>query len=136
MDPDGAVDVVVSRPGGAERVASALTHLPTYVVVFVLFVLLFLLVRQARRSDPFRPATVRRLRLLGLVAIAGGPLAAIVEMIAALDLTDRVTDGTTATATVDVTAIGLWLVVGCGFLAMAEVVNRGTAMRAELDTLV
>jgi hypothetical protein len=36
----------------------------------------------------------------------------------------------------DLTPMGMWLLVGFGFLAIAEVINRGLAMRAELDSVI
>ncbi|MEH1130450.1 hypothetical protein [Micromonospora sp. CPCC 206061] len=134
VDAEGTLDVVVARPDRAELAAAALTSLPTYLVVVTMLTVLYAVVRRARREDPFLAVTVNRLRLLGLVALVGGPLAAIVEMVATLDLTRRVTGN--ASATLEPAAIGLWMLAGFGFLAVAEIVNRGRALRAELDTVI
>lgn len=134
VDTEGTLDAVIAQPDRAERVAAALTSLPTYLVVVAMLAILYAVARQARREDPFLAVTVNRLRLLALVALVGGPLAAVTETVAALDLTRRVTGD--ASASLDVTAIGLWTLAGFGFLAVAEIVNRGRAMRAELETVI
>jgi hypothetical protein len=100
-----------------------------------MFVLLLGVLRRARRDDPFLPATVRRLRVLAIVVLVGGPVAFIVETIAAMDLSARVTNRYLG-AIFDLTPLGVWLLVGFGFLAIAEVVNRGRAMRAELASVI
>ncbi|MCW6011134.1 hypothetical protein K1W54_42315 [Micromonospora sp. CPCC 205371] len=134
IDVEGTLDAVVARPDRAEQLAATLTNLPTYLVVVTLLAILYAVVRRARREDPFLAVTVSRLRLLGLVALVGGPLATFVEMVAALDLTRRVTGD--ASASLDPAAIGLWMLAGFGFLAVAEIVNRGRVMRSELDTVI
>jgi Protein of unknown function (DUF2975) len=135
VDDAGSVDVVVAEPTAGQLVASALTGLPTHLVAIAVFALLFVALRRARREDPFLPATVRRLRIAALVAIVAGPLAFVVETIATMDLTSRVTDGTIAAAA-ELGTVGLWLLAGFGLLAVAEIVNRGRALRAELDTVI
>lgn len=134
VDPDGVLGVVVAKPAAPERTAAALTDAPTYVVVVTMLAMLYAVVRRARREDPFLTAIVRRLRWLGVVALIGGPLAAIAEMVATLDLTRRLTGD--PAASLDATAIGVWLLAGFGFLAVAEIVNRGRALRAELETVI
>jgi hypothetical protein len=134
VDAEGTLDVVVARPDRAEQVAATLTTLPTYLVVVALLAMLYAVVRSARWEDPFLPVAVRRLRLLGVMALVGGPLAAVVELVAALDLTRRVTGD--ASASLDLAGIGLWTLAGFGLLAVAEIVNRGRALRAELDTVI
>jgi hypothetical protein len=113
----------------------AFTTVPTFLVTITMFVLLLGVLRRARRDDPFLPATVRRLRALAIVVVVGGPVAFVIEMIAAMELSSRVTKTHMGT-TVDLTSLGIWLLVGFGFFAIAEVINRGRAMRAELETVI
>lgn len=129
---DQDLQVLVAEPSAAQVVASALTGLPSYLVVVTLLVLLLRLVRSARRDDPFTRATAGRLRVLAVVVLAGGYGAALVESLAGFYLSSQVYDG--ATTTLDVPLY--WLLVGFGLLAVAEVVNRGRSMRAELETVV
>jgi hypothetical protein len=138
IDPYGTVDVLVRDPDAGQLVDQALIRLPTYLVAGTVFVLLLGVLRRARRDNPFLPATVNRLRVLAIVVLVGGPLAFTIETIAAMDLSARVTNthmGNIGT-TFDLTPIGIWLLVGFGFFAIAEVVNRGRAMRAELDSVI
>jgi Protein of unknown function (DUF2975) len=135
IDQGGMIDVSVSDPDAGLLIGKALTSMPTYVVAVITLALLLSVVRRARKEDPFLPATVRRLRTLAVVALVGGPVAFIIEMIAAMDLTARVTDRHPGTV-VDLTSLGIWLLIGFGFFAIAEVINRGRAMRAELDSVI
>lgn len=133
ITPEQDVEVTVTDPSPGQRIAWTLTTLPSLVVVAALLVLLLRVVWYARRSDPFTLATVRRLRVLAVVALAGGWLAFIVEAIAAMELSRTVlTGGLVAYSTVPL----YWFLVGFGLFAVAEVVKRGCVMRAELDTVV
>lgn len=125
--------VEVVDPSVEQRVAWALTSLPTFAVVAAMLALLLRIVWRARRSDPFTVATVRRLRVLAVVALAGGYLGFLVEALAAMHLSSTVmTDGIVANLQLPLQ----WFLVGFGLFAVAEVVKRGCAMRAELETVV
>ncbi|MEE6261479.1 DUF2975 domain-containing protein [Plantactinospora sonchi] len=131
----GTVDVTLSDPTAGQLVASLLTVLPSCLVAATVLGLLLSTVRRARRDQPFRGAIVRRLRALALVVLIGGPLAATAEAIAALSLSSRFTDGGFSSV-LDLAPLGPWVLTGFGLLAIAEIVNRGRALRAELDTVV
>jgi hypothetical protein len=127
------VTVTVSDPSLGQRVGWILTALPTYAVVAALLVLLLRIVWHARRGDPFTLATVRRLRVLAVVALAGGYLGFLVELFAAMYLASTVTtDSVVGSADLPMS----WFLVGFGLFAVAEVVKRGYTMRTELDTVV
>ncbi|WP_020578800.1 DUF2975 domain-containing protein [Actinopolymorpha alba] len=127
------VTVTVADPSLQQRVVWALTTLPTQVVVAALLALLLRIVRHARHGDPFTPATVRRLRVLAMLALAGGYLGFLIELIAAINLSTTVTtDGAVGFSQLPLH----WFLIGSGLLAVAEVVKRGYAMRAELETVV
>ncbi|WP_422769624.1 DUF2975 domain-containing protein [Plantactinospora sp. WMMC1484] len=133
---DGDVEVLVADPTPGDLVAYYLTGLPTLAVGAAVLALLWSALRRARRADPFSAGTVRRLRSIGWTALGGGLLAQLVQAIASLALTGRVTaDGTFAT-TVDLAQTGLFLLVGFGFFAVAEIVRRGVTMRTELETVI
>jgi hypothetical protein len=135
VDPHGTVDVLVDDPSARHLFAAALVSLPTILVILVLFVMLLGVVHRARKGDPFGEHVVRRLRLIGVVAIAAGVVARLIEFFAQLDLTSSVTDQS-ASATVSVQGLFGWVLVGIALFAIAEVVKRGLAMRAELDTVI
>lgn len=135
IDHDGTVEVVVSDPDTGQLISKALTIAPTYLIAAIVFALLLGVLRGALRDDPFSAATVRRLRVLAVVALAGGSMAFIVEAIAAMDLSARVTNGYVG-AIIDLTPMGMWILAGFGFMAIAEVINRGRTLRAELDAVI
>lgn len=126
------VTITVAEPRASQRLAWALSRWPTAAVITALLVLLLGLVRRARRDDPFSLATVRRLRVLGVVAL-GGYVASLLELMATMLLSGTVTtDGVAESSQLSMA----WFLVGFGLFAMAEVVKRGHAMRVELETVV
>jgi hypothetical protein len=131
--PESAVVAHIPEPSAGQLVADTLTGLPSALVVLAMLVLLFQVVRRARRGEPFSTYVVRRLRLAAVVALVGGGLAGIVEVIAAMDLSTSVAGGA-GTATWQFPLP--WILAGFGLFAVAEVIGRGVAMRAELDTVV
>lgn len=130
---DQQVRVEAADPGLGQRAGWLFTALPTYLVIVALLVLLLRIVVLARRTDPFTQATVRRVRVLGWVALVGGIAAYGAEALAQLYLVGSVTtDGIGITTDLPLH----WFPIGFGLLALAEVVKRGCAMRAELDSVV
>lgn len=135
LDPDGLLDIRVDDPTARQATLAVLATAPTGLVVLAMLAMLLAVVRHARRHDPFTAATVRRLRLLGAVVIVGGVLAWAVEFIAGAGIVATVTQagyGGTVSPLVPV----MWTLVGFGYLAVAEIVNRGRAMRAELAEVI
>jgi hypothetical protein len=130
---DSVVEVLVAEPGARQAIASAFTALPGLLVVLAMLVMLGRIVRAARAADPFTDETVRRLRVLAVGIFAGGVVASVVETVAAVNLALSVTEGSFAT---DWVVPGRWLLLSIGLLAVAEVIKRGTALRAELATVV
>jgi hypothetical protein len=118
----------VADPTPGQRLLWIATSLPTPVVIAAILVQLLRIVRAARRSDPFTPATVQRLRVLAVVAIAGGYAASFLQILASAALSS----GTVAAGSLPAS----WLLTGFGALAAAEVVNRGCALRAELESVI
>lgn len=128
-----AVTVTVADPSATQRALWLASAAPTNLVVVLLLIQLLRIVRHARRHDPFTTATVRRLRVLAVVALAGGYLAAFAQVLAAMELSGTVlSDGLTAYFELPL----YWFVVGFGLFAVAEVVRRGCALRAELETVI
>lgn len=133
---DGDVEVLVAEPTSRQLVTYYLTRLPTFAVAGAVLALLWTALRRARRGDPFSAGTVRRLRLIGWVALVGGILAQLVQMIASLELTSQVTADGRLSATQDLGTTGLFLLVGFGFFAIAEILRRGLALRTELESVI
>ncbi|MFB7475069.1 DUF2975 domain-containing protein [Kitasatospora sp. NPDC056184] len=133
ITPESVVDVHVADPSVHQRIAELLTSLPTLVVLAAVLALLLHIVREARRGDPFAAHTVQDLRALGLVTALAGSGAVVVESLAALDLSSTLTPG--AGFAVWELPVG-WLLAGVGFLAIAEVLRRGVAMRDELAAVI
>lgn len=133
IDPEGDVDVRVSDPSARQRLLYVLTGLPSYALGLVILALLWNTVRAARRVGPFAPTVVRRLTWLGFTVLAGGPLADAAQLIATFLASGTLFDGQMFVSYVP---SWWWFLAGLGFLAVAEVVKRGTAMRAELDEVV
>jgi hypothetical protein len=133
VDPDGDVDIRVTGPSGRQRLLHALTALPSYALGVAMLAMLWATVRAARQQTPFAPAVVRRLTWLGVVVLAGGPLADAVQMAAAFLASETVFDGFMSAS---YTVSWWWLLAGIGFLAVAELVRRGAAMRAELEEVI
>lgn len=131
---DNDVEVSLADPGAAETAWYALRVLPELLLVAVVLALLWRLLAAARRDDPFTTTSVRRLRVLGVLSAAGGFLAGALGTIAEMALSDAATGGRVASATLTLTPV--WLLVGGGFVAFAEIVNRGRAMRAELERVI
>lgn len=130
---DSLVEVQIADPSTRQVIAEALTSLPTVLVVLVMLLMLLRIVRRARRDDPFTAGTVRQLRILAVLVIAGGAGAGIVESLAALNLS--LTVGTETAYAVWQLPAG-WSLAGFGLLAIAEVVNRGAVMRDEMETVI
>jgi hypothetical protein len=131
-DEVSEVGVEISSPTYRQRLLYALTQAPTTILFLVVLAMLAALLRRARRADPFAPQTVRSLRLIG-AALATGVVAVIVEGGAQLLLSETVTpDRFEAVMEVPY----LWLLGGFVCFAIAEVINRGCAMRDELATVI
>jgi hypothetical protein len=126
------LEVVVSDPTMDQRLAWILSSSPSYTVLLAVLALLVWIVREARHGDPFTPATVWRLRALAVVTLAG-VLAGLIETVASSYLSGTVASNGIVTQWSPPVA---WLLGGFGLLAVAELINRGCAMRAELETVV
>lgn len=132
---EGTVEALVADPSGSQITLSTLTWLPTVVLVIAVLTLVFRLLRDARRSDPFTRRTVRRLRILAIVALVGGEAVAITESLCGLSLVDSVLPDPGGFYGVLNLPIG-WVFVGFAFLAVGELINRGRALRDELAGVI
>ncbi|GAA2645477.1 DUF2975 domain-containing protein [Paractinoplanes durhamensis] len=122
-------------PTAAQRGWELLSTLPGYALLTLALVLLWRLTGQARRGDPFTVDVARRLRRLGLLLVAAGPIVWVTEFLGDFALSAGADTGGVY-ATLDLTAPAAWALAGFGALAVGEIVRRGQAMRVELDGVV
>ncbi|MEV4517606.1 DUF2975 domain-containing protein [Dactylosporangium sp. NPDC049525] len=133
LDPGSDVQVLVDHPSAGQVAWHAAQSLPWFVLAVFTLVMLLLVVRAARRGDPFAAANVRRLRLVGWVLFLGSLLAFYAELWAGLALSTTVVADPPNTGA-DVPLV--WCFCGFGFLALAEIINRGRALQAELAEVI
>lgn len=134
LDRSAPVNVTVEDPTAGQITLSLFTWLPTAAVVIAMLAILLRIVRAARR-EPFTDATVRRLYRLGWVIILGGPAAWLCESFARFALVGTVSTGGPA-AVLTFERPMTWVLVGFGYLAIAQLVTRGAALRTELDEVI
>ncbi|MEV4134957.1 DUF2975 domain-containing protein [Dactylosporangium sp. NPDC049742] len=103
------------------------------VCALVALVMLLLVRRAARRGDPFAAANVRRLRAVGWVVLLGSLAAFEIELLAGFQLSATVVAEPPSTGA-DVPLV--WCLCGAGFLALAEIIQRGRALQAELAEVI
>jgi Protein of unknown function (DUF2975) len=133
LPADARVQLTLAHPTTGQRGWELLAGLPSLALVVVALVLLRRLVGRARRDDPFTATTVRGFRTLGGVLIVGGPVVWVTGVLARFALSATAGPGA---ASFDFTVPLAWLLGGFVMLAVGEIVARGRALRAELDTVV
>src|SRR5665648_358613 len=124
LDPAGTADVVVADPTTSQVLWSLTTWLPALAIGVAVLVLLLTVVTDR---------TIGRLRAIGILTLLGGPITIALGALARSALSDSVLAGSgdlSPAITMD------WLIVGMGFLALAEVIRRGRSMRQELDEVI
>jgi DUF2975 family protein len=129
-----SLSVAIHRPEPAQYLLAVMERLPTLVVYALFFTLLTLLVRAARRDNPFTTPIARKLRGLGALLLLGTLAAALVESLAQGWLTAELlpTHGFVFDYDLPTGAV----IGGIGMLAIAEIVRRGVRMREDLEGTV
>jgi hypothetical protein len=134
VDPAGWVPFTIHDPSLAQRLLYLLTVLPGLALVAEIARRMANLLRAAQASDPFTPNTARALMALGKLTAFAGLGAWILSQIA-----QGVLSGTMLTSPGTFhphqSPLG-WLAVGLIFAALGQILDRGVAMRAELDTVI
>jgi hypothetical protein len=108
------------------------TSLPGSLVALGVLALIGATVGLVRRRGGYARAVVRLLRAVGLAALVGGPVAALVEYLVARQYPEL-----TWTPRVDRWLLAMvWVLVGGAFLAFSDLLARAGAWRAELDEVI
>src|SRR5688572_23413403 len=128
-----STEVVIVDPTTPQTLWYLGTRLPSTIVLVTALFMLLRLLNRARRANPFSRDTVRDLRWVGVVLLAGGPLASLVESVATLGLSEGLV-ANSVSGHWDVPVP--WLFAGFGVMAIAQIVARGCAMREELDEVI
>ena len=92
--------------------------------------LLRLIVLSVRRGDPFAAANVRRLRIIGLLLIAGVPIANLIT--SAFEMALASSTGVESSG-VAIVVPGPALMAGLGVLVLAEVFAHGVRLREDVE---
>jgi len=137
----GVTDVFVvpmAHPTTAQQVLFAVSHGVAFcLAVIPMLILARRLIAGVLAADPFTQQTVRRLRVLGVVVLAGGAMSELTEYVTARVLLDSAVHADLRTwAHPDFHPTLWWLMPGLILLAFAEVVRRGRTLRDELDTVI
>jgi hypothetical protein len=133
-DPAGRIPLRVVHPAFGQRMLYLATVLPSILLVAEIARRLAALLRGAEGSDPFTTRTVRELTFLAKLTAFGGLGAWVLGSAATSILAKTILESGKVIEPYD-SPLG-WLAVGFIFAAFAQLIARGVAMRAELDTLI
>ena len=132
--PSGWVPFTIHDPSLAQRLLYLLTVLPSLTLIAEIARRMANLLRAAQASDPFTTNTARALITAGKLTAFAGLGTWILSQIA-----QGVLSGTMLTSPETFkphqAPLG-WLAVGLIFAALGQILDRGVAMRAELDTVI
>lgn len=134
VDPTGTIPVKIDDPSVAQRLLYLVVVLPGLALVALIAWRMSELLRTALASDPFTAQTVRKLTALAKITAIGGIGVWAMSYLATWALSASVLDASEI-ARPDETPLA-WLAVALIFAAFGQLLARGVAMRAELDTVV
>jgi hypothetical protein len=134
VDPAGEIAFKVNDPSLGQRLLHLATIFPGLLLVAEVARRMRNLLGAALDSDPFTAQTVRELTLVAKITALGGLGVWVVSNAAKWALSATMLKSGTAVAPHD-SPLG-WLAVGLIFAAFAQLIARGVAMRAELDTVI
>jgi DUF2975 family protein len=134
VDPGGSTAFKVSDPSLSQRMIYLATMLPGLVLVAEIARRMAKLLRAAQDSDPFTARTAHDLIVVAKITAAGGLAVWLVTTVAQWGLSATMLQSGTALRP-DQSILG-WLAVGLIFAGFAQLIARGVAMRAELDTVI
>jgi Protein of unknown function (DUF2975) len=134
VDSNGWVPFTMHDPSLADRLLSMLTEVPGLLLIAEIARRMARLVRDAQAHDPFTTASVRALTSLGKVTAFAGLGTWVLSQVAQGVLSARMLTSAPTYQPHD-TPLG-WLAVGLIFVAFARILDRGVAMRTELDAVI
>ena len=134
VDPGGSTAFKISDPSLGQRMIYVATMLPGLVLVAEIARRMARLLGAAQNSDPFTARTVHDLNAVAKITAAGGLAVWTLTTVAHWALSATMLQSGTALHP-DESILG-WLAVGLVFAGFAQLIARGVAMRAELDTLI
>jgi len=134
IDPAGKIVLKVTDPSLAQRMLYLATVLPGWLLVAVIARRMEQLLLAAQDSDPFTARTARELTAVAKITAFGGLGAWAMSSVAQWALSATMLSSRTAVEPHQ-SPLG-WLAVGLIFAAFGQLIARGVAMRAELDTVI
>jgi hypothetical protein len=134
VDSGGEIVFKVTDPSLGQRMLHLATTFPGLLLVAEIARRMRNLLRAAQETDPFTAQTVRELTLVAKITAIGGLGVWTVAYGAKWALSTTMLESGAAVAPHD-SPLG-WLAVGLIFAAFAQILARGVAMRAELDTVI
>ncbi len=135
VDPGGTIPVEIPEPSVAQRSLYLVAELPGLALVALIAWRMAKLLRATLASDPFTAQTVRALTALAKITAVGGIAVWAMGNLATWVLSATVLDAPSTPQPHEAAALA-WLAVALIFAAFAQLIARGVAMRAELDTVI
>jgi len=134
VDPSGWIPFTIQSPSLAQRLLYLMTVLPGLALIAEIARRMAHLLRAAQATDPFTASTARALVAVGKLTAFAGLGTWVLSQVA-----QGVLSWTMLVSPVPYlphqTPLG-WLAVGLIFAAFGQILDRGVAMRAELDTVI
>nr|WP_238338364.1 DUF2975 domain-containing protein [Pedococcus badiiscoriae] len=133
-DPSGWSPFEIHDPSLGQRLLHMLTEVPGLLLIAEIGRRMSNLVRAAQDLDPFTAQNARALATLAKLTAIGGTGTWILSQVAQGVLAATMLTSLPTFRPQD-TPLG-WLAVGLIFAAFGRILDRGVAMRAELDTVI
>jgi hypothetical protein len=134
VDPAGKVVFKITDPSFAQRMLYLATTVPGLLLVAEISRRMANLLRAAQDSDPFTEQTARDLTVVAKVTAIGGLGVLVLSNVAKWALSATMLSSGTAVEP-NQSPLG-WFAVALIVAAFAQLIARGVAMRAELDSVI
>ena len=134
VDPAGEIVFKITDPSLGQRMLYLATTLPALLLVAEIARRMANVLRAAQDRDPFTAQTARELTVVAKITALGGLGVWAVSNAAQWALSVTMLNSGVAVEPHQ-SPLG-WLAVGLIFAAFAQLITRGVAMRAELDTVI
>jgi hypothetical protein len=134
LTPGVTAQVTPIHPGFADVMASVGTAVAGSVVLIAAFVITLMIVRTARRGDPFDPRNIKRLKALALTLIAGWLAVTALHMAASMAAASGPALERLVNWQAEITLAPL--IIGLGLAMLTAVFQRGARLREDTKGLV